>query len=32
MEDARRDGHDEEFFKINSGADPKGQLADVTDR
>ena len=31
MADARHASHEEEFFRINPGADPMGQLADVTD-
>ena len=31
MADARCTGRKEEFFKINLGANPKGQLADVVD-
>ena len=31
MADARRAGHEEEFFNINMGVDPKGRLTDVAD-
>ena len=31
MVDARRASREEEFFRINQGADPTGQLLDVTD-
>ena len=30
--DARHAGHEKEFFRINSGADPTGRLVDVADR
>ena len=32
MADARCAGCEEEFFRINPRVDPKGRLADVTDR
>ena len=31
LANARRAGREEEFFRINPDADPKGQLADVAD-
>ena len=31
MADVRRAGCEEEFFSINSGANPEGQLVDVAD-
>ena len=32
MADARHASREEEFFRINPGADPKGRLANVADR
>ena len=31
MADVRRTGREEEFFRINLGADPTGRVADVAD-